>query len=240
MISLELSTIQAKNAERAMLSSAADHFLRAGGSVITLPAIDATPPPRRYHPEPSPREFVRRRKPQKPPRKPVPSPHLARRLELLPQIIVMAKTMTAPEVARETGIARTTLRTMAITHGFDFFVHPRPGAATPDDIERIKQLSADHSVAEVARITGRGRRNLLTIASNGGFKYRNDAARGAQNLQIGDRLLTPQKMAAHAERLRALAAIGITRAKAAGLSGIGYRAFQRICKDFDIDFGGKP
>ena len=239
MISLELSSIQAKGIERAALASAADHFLRAGGSVVELPPVTLRPPQPRYHPETVKREPVRRIKQQKPKRKPVPSPHLARRLELLPQIIEMAKTMTAPEVARETNIARTTLRAMAEKHDFTFFVMPRPGDATPEDIEAIRVLAVEHSVAEVARITGRGRTNLLTIGSRGGFKYRNDASRGAKNLQISSRLLTPQKMAEHAERLRAFAGLGITRAKAAGLSGVGYRAFQQICKDFNIEFGGK-
>ena len=237
MISLELSSIQAKGIERAALASAADHFLRAGGCVVELPPVTLRPPQLRYHPETVKREPVRRIKQQKPKRKPVPSPHQARRLELLPQIIEMAKTMTAPEVSRETNIARTTLRALAAANGFEFFVLPRPGPASAQEVEELKRLADDHSVAEVGRLTGRGRRNLLTIAKNGGFKYRSDADKGAKNI---DRSMTPQQIAKHAERLQAYAAIGITKAKAAGLCGIGYQRFLSICKDFGIEFGGKP
>lgn len=149
----------------------------------------------------------------------------------------MAKTMTAPEVSRETNIARTTLRALAATNRFEFFVLPRPGPASAQEVEELKRLADDHSVAEVGRLTGRGRRNLLTIAKNGGFKYRSDAEKGAKNI---DRAMTPQQIAKHAERLQAYAAIGITKAKAAGLCGIGYQRFLSICKDFGIEFGGKP
>ena len=114
MISLELSSIQQKDAERAMHAVAIAEFLLHGGKifqaeptghVVKEPTYSTIMPPRRKPKavEPGPE-----------------SEPSDGRAEMVAKIREMAKTMTQREITKATGLSRKQLYTISANHEFNF------------------------------------------------------------------------------------------------------------------------
>lgn len=118
---------------QAQLEAAKAAFFQRGGQVQQIEGFKFTPPPERKHPEPT----------QKKPRGIQNGVRQSKYSERASVVMEMANTMTCREVADATGMAQTTLWTMAQREGFKFSpdLRGKPNARS-DDAKLVEHITA--------------------------------------------------------------------------------------------------
>jgi pyruvate/2-oxoglutarate dehydrogenase complex dihydrolipoamide acyltransferase (E2) component len=174
-ISLELSTIQQKNAERAWLSEGIESFLASGGKVIEAPGFVSKPLPALRFNSGTGRE---RTEPQLPTAAPALNPREAR----IAKLREMAKTMTVREAAEEMGVSRNMIRILGKENHITFqsgrkfavaafverMISPEQDAK---DAERLRAFcSAGATLHQAAAHMGYGKRRVQRLADTYGIE----------------------------------------------------------------------
>lgn len=96
----------------------------------------------------------------------------------------------------------------------------------------VREMAKTLNISQIASRLGVDRNMLRTIGREYGISYA-PAPTGAQiAAQSRDRVF--------AERLQAFIRIGLTKRQACMRSGLGYRAFNRVCKAFNLQFPEAP
>ena len=181
-ISLELSTIQQKNAERAWLAENMESFLAAGGTIVEapgfipklLPAVDFNGGTGRE-----------RTAAQRPASVPAPNPREAR----IAKLREMAKTMTVREAAEGMGVSRNMIRILGKENNIAFqsgrkfavaafverMISPEQDAK---DAERLRAFSSvGVTLGQAAAHMGYGKRRVQRLAEAYGIEFRRGRAR---------------------------------------------------------------
>lgn len=167
MISLNCSTIQSKDRERAEL----EELMAAwNGSIETLPGVQYKPRPiYEYKAKPRIEAPV-----VEAPMKAVIVANREKRLQALPKIMELAKTHGIVEVSRITGFGRTTIKDLSDEFNFTFYKKPIELDATDVEINTVRELAKTSSCNAVQMQTGIGRKKLLRIAKDNGFEFCKD------------------------------------------------------------------
>ena len=92
----------------------------------------------------------------------------------------------------------------------------------------VRELAKTLNARQIALRLGIGSTTLYTIAREYGILF-NPGKSGAE-------IIAEARDKVFADRLRALQQIGLTKREACMRSGIGYRAFNRVCKAFNLHF----
>lgn len=127
------------NQRQAQLEAAKAAFFKSGGEIESLPAFQFKPMPPRTEPEPKEKHKATGNAGER----------AAKANETANMVAAMAESMTCADISKALGIPGTTLRGMAIRHGFTFYPGPQGRRVTGcyDDemdaklAERLKAMS---------------------------------------------------------------------------------------------------
>ncbi|WP_339545098.1 hypothetical protein [Pseudomonas sp. RA_35y_Pfl2_P32] len=100
--------------------------------------------------------------------------------------------------------------------------------------DQIIALAATHTQTEVAQALSIGRRTLLSMSQEYGFKFKKATRGGANDAHRQEQVRA--RDAKYAERIRAFLELGITRRQCCGRLAIGNKAFERIITAHGIDY----
>ena len=101
-------------------------------------------------------------------------------------------------------------------------------------VDQVIALAATHTQTEVAQALSIGRRTLLSMSQEYGFKFKKATRGGVNDAHRQEQVRA--RDAKYAERIRAFLELGITRRQCCGRLAIGNKAFERIIKTHGIDY----
>ena len=101
-------------------------------------------------------------------------------------------------------------------------------------VDQVIALATTNTQTEVAQALSIGRRTLLSMSQEYGFKFKKATRGGANDAHRQEQVRA--RDAKYAERIRAFLELGITRRQCCGKLAIGNKAFERIIAAHGIDY----